>query len=45
VGDFRDPSYAQHSPDVVLLDIMQPRLNGITVCRALLSRILRPRWC
>ena len=31
-------SYAQHSPDVVLLDIMQPRLNGITVCRALLSR-------
>ena len=31
-------SYAQHQPDVVLLDIMQPRLNGITICRALLSR-------
>lgn len=31
-------SFAHHKPDVVLLDIMQPRLNGITVCRALLSR-------
>ena len=31
-------SFARHNPDVVLLDIMMPRFNGITVCHALLSR-------
>jgi len=31
-------SYAAHQPDVVLLDIMIPRLNGLTVFHALRSR-------
>lgn len=30
--------YGQYIPDVVLLDIMMPRFNGLTVCHALLSR-------
>lgn len=30
--------YGQYLPDVVLLDIMMPRFNGLTVCHALLSR-------
>ncbi len=31
-------SFAQHKPDVVLLDILMPRCNGFTVCHALRSR-------
>lgn len=30
--------YGQFVPDVVLLDIMMPRFNGLTVCHAILSR-------
>lgn len=31
-------SFARYLPDVVILDIMMPRFNGITTCHALLSR-------
>lgn len=29
---------AQFDPDVILMDIMMPRLNGLTLCRHILSR-------
>jgi CheY-like chemotaxis protein len=31
-------SFARHAPDAVLLDILMPKCNGLTVCHALLSR-------
>ncbi len=31
-------SYGRYLPDVVLLDILMPRLNGFTVCHNVLSR-------
>ena len=31
-------AYALHSPDLVLLDVMMPRLNGFTICQQLTSR-------
>jgi DNA-binding NarL/FixJ family response regulator len=31
-------SYAEHRPDVVLLDVMMPKLNGFTICQQLVSR-------
>src|SRR5262249_20857417 len=31
-------TFARNPVDVVLLDIMMPRYNGLTVCHALLSR-------
>lgn len=31
-------NFARYLPDVVILDIMMPRFNGLTTCHALLSR-------
>ena len=31
-------SFTRHAPDVMLLDILMPRLNGFTVCSNVLSR-------
>ena len=30
-------SYRRHKPDVVLMDVLMPRLNGLTACRNILS--------
>ena len=30
-------SYRRHQPDVVLMDVLMPRLNGLTACRNILS--------
>ena len=32
------PAYDRFHPDVVLMDIMMPRFNGITISHALMSR-------
>ena len=31
-------SFARYEPDAVLLDVLMPKCNGLTVCHALLSR-------
>jgi DNA-binding response OmpR family regulator len=31
-------SYGRHLPDVMILDVLMPRLNGFTVCHNVLSR-------
>ena len=31
-------SVAQFDPDVILMDIVMPRINGLTLCRHILSR-------
>lgn len=35
--------YERYKPDVVLMDILMPRFNGLTICRALLSKKPAPR--
>jgi CheY-like chemotaxis protein len=30
--------YDRYRPDIVLMDIMMPKFNGLTVCRAILSK-------
>jgi two-component system chemotaxis response regulator CheY len=32
------PAYDHFHPDVVLMDVLMPRFDGITICQALLSR-------
>jgi len=31
-------AYDRYRPDIVLLDVMMPRFNGFTICRAILSK-------
>jgi len=31
-------SYIRFSPDLLLVDVLMPKFNGVTVCRAVLSR-------
>ena len=31
-------SYIQFRPDLLLVDVLMPKFNGVTVCRAVLSR-------
>lgn len=31
-------SFREHQPDLLLLDVVMPRLNGVTVCRQIVSR-------
>jgi DNA-binding response OmpR family regulator len=32
-GDEAAAAYAEHRPDLVLLDVLMPRVNGLTACR------------
>ena len=31
-------SFREHRPDLLLLDVMMPQFNGVTVCQQILSR-------